>query len=484
MNIKFSLAAAACAVAISGCTHPTAVAPQFPATGVTRDALSPNPTNYVRVDLNIGKLDSKPKEGLQTNSKNEYTEKTDTDDDNNIENSNKNKKQKPKKPSAGYYARVVGWWTPNSLTNNGQLADVNIASPDYDKERRNFVERLLFGKNTTFSLVANIEVHSRLNYRTPIPLYSVSHASGSEGEGFEVNLKDIWYSPLIRVTPDTRLTTEVVAHYKQEIKTGAVSAALRVAQVAATQFAPGGNLLTSENLEQAKKGAKVWDAAISQMLGSNINEIRGGTTLVQNWQPDKVVTVSLVAPGADGAMMPERHIGSWQFKMEEPRLSLFSSAQCLKEETINGNCATNILSAISPQLVLNEQVGVDTTLIAAIRKKDWYSPSLISLASTTGDGGQFCQQILQAVDEIGLNVIDAKLVLAALPFGEPMPAAVRNKLKTDDTCKSLILPFTFTPTTSISIETQLSNGNQPSNGTQPPGSTSAPQPLNPGSPSQ
>ncbi|ARJ65722.1 hypothetical protein WV31_08675 [Magnetospirillum sp. ME-1] len=433
MNIKFTLAAMTCAVAISGCASPAAVPPQFPAKGANRADLSPDPTNYIHLHLN--------KECMLT----DETQWVGT-------KQIKTCAAEKFRPQAGYYARVVGWWTPNSLTNDGKLQQVGIGAPDYDKERRTWLERLLWGENTTFSLVANIEVHSRLNYRAPIPLYSVSHSSGKEGEGFDVNLKDIWYSPLIRVTADTRLTTEVVAHYKKEIKTGAVSAALRVAEVAAGQLAPGGSLLTSLNIDQVRKEAKVWDTAISQMSSSDTNETRGGTSLAKTWDANKTVVVSLLAPGSSGAMMPERLIGSWSFTMEKPRMSLFSANNCLLQANIKEGCAKEVIEAITPPLVLNEMVGPDTTLIGALRKKDWYGQALIAMNAKNGNPSQFCQQVIQAADDFGLNAVDAKLLLWALQSGEPLGDTMRDLLFKDKFCQKQLKPFVFGASESIAVE--------------------------------
>jgi hypothetical protein len=418
MNIKLHLAIIACVTAVAGCTNPTATPPQWPAEKTPRSTLSPDPTNYIH--LNIDPVSPKEAEKFR--------------------------------PQAGYYARVIGSWTPRSLDNNGALRDVAIGAPNYDKEQRNWLERLVWGRNTTFSLVANIEVHSRLNYKTPIPLYSTSHNSGSEGESFDVFLKDIWFSPLIRVTADTRMTTEVSAHYKKEIKTGAVSAALRVARVAADQLAPGGKLLTTLNQDQVKKEANVWDSAIGHMLSSDGNEKRGGTALVEQWQADSTVIISLLSPGSSDAMMPERFIGSWLFKLDEPRMSLFSTAPCLYSASIDGNCGRNVVNAITPSLVLNEMVATDTTLVAALRKKDWYGQALITLNAKKDGVSQFCLQVVQAADDLGLNAIDAKLLLWALQTGEPLGEAMRDNISKDQTCQNQIKPFTFLMADSIAVE--------------------------------
>jgi hypothetical protein len=391
--------------------------------------LSPNPTNYVR--LNVNSISEKEeKEG----------------------SSGAEKKKSVFRPTSGYYARVVGWWTPNSLDNTGKLRPVGITAADYDNEQRNFLERLLWAENSGFSLVANIEVLSRLNYKTPIPLYSATHSSGKDGENFDVDLKDIWFSPLIRVTADTRLSTQVTAQYKREIKTGAISAALRVARVAADQLAPAGKLLTALNQDQSMKEAKVWDEAIGQMLGSSASERRGGTTLIESWKPGDSVVVSLLAPGGSGALMPERFLGSWLFKLEKPRMSLFSSAPCLDMANIEDKCATDVTKAVSPAQVLNETVGADTSLIAALRKKDWYSPALVSLNAKKDGVGQFCQQVIQAADDLGLNGIDAKLLLWAIQTGEPMGANMAANIAKDPQCQGQAKPFTFTLPSTVTVE--------------------------------
>lgn len=350
-----------------------------------------------------------------------------------------------------YYTRIISYWQPRAMDSTGTLHDVAIGRPDYDKDQRNWLARMLVGKNRSFSLFANVGVEARLNYKTTIPLYSISHISDGEGESFDVNLKDIWYSPLIRVSADTRLTTEIQAKHTQEIKTGAVSAALRVAQVATEQLAPAGKLLTTLNQDQVKKEAKVWDTAIGQLFGQSVAETRGGTGLTATWSSGQMAVVSLESPNVSNGMIPSMFSGSWSFRLDDPRMSLFSANPCLLTE-LNTTCAKAVVGSLTPTIVLNEPVAEKTTLVASLRKLDWYTVMVNAVNTDKKNASQFCRQVVQATDDLGLNAVDAKLTLWALQRGEPLSDAVVSAIAGSRECTAIIAPFSFATSGTYQVE--------------------------------
>lgn len=445
------------ALSLTACAAPNVTLP--PISKAPRADLDDSPTNYIHLNIQPESEKQQAQELRKATAPAAPSQK------------------RPKgKLNGTYYTRITGYWTPTTVDFEGEAKNVAIGKPNYDKDQREWLARLLAGKNRSFTLIATIGVDSRLSYKTTVPLYSVSHTSNGEGESFDVNLKDVWVSPLIRVTADTRLTTEVQAKRTQEIKTGAVSATLRVAQVAVEQIAPAGKVLTTLNQDQVKKEAKVWDSAIGQLFGQSAAETRGGTALTANWSHGQTAIISLQSPELSDAMMPAYYAGSWVFEITEIRMSLFSSFPCLREG-LDKKCADRVVAAITPATVLNELVAEKTTLIGGLRKTDWYTVMLNAVSSEVKNGttaasakkkvqvksaAQFCRQVAQAADEIGLTAIDAKLTLWALQRGEPLTSDILSAIADNDECKGIAAPFEFVSSDVYNVETTAADGAAPS----------------------
>jgi hypothetical protein len=334
-----------------------------------------------------------------------------------------------------YYVRLGALYSSKN-------ADSALA---YGQRTRWMPIRALWSEKTGFTLTANITVDSQPAYQATVPLYAVSHDSGQQGENFTTNLDLIWQNTYIKVQPGSTLNVQFESKFSKSVETGALSAALRVAKVAATAVAPEAKILTTLNQGRMQTEARLWDKALGQMFAHNATEQINLTTTPEQVGSSSCGVLTLYAPGYNEDLDQQMRIGAWRVGVNDSRRSLFTEETCLNT-LLDGSCATKVTSEVTPMRILDEPVGAGKSIATFLKEQDIVP---IAIAVTGSDvqkqeAASFCRRVTTSLVSLGLTDIDAKLGLWAFAMGYPMATEIADAITMADDCKSQIKPFTFT----------------------------------------
>lgn len=168
------------------------------------------------------------------------------------------------------------------------------------------------------------------------------------------------------------------------------------------------------------------------------------------WAAAGGVEVTLSIPRKEGAWPDASSLaklGTWIVTFDDPRPSIFADVRVCTKIKKDGRCVATYVEAATqaynkavPSEVLSYPLagsgGEVTTTNAFIRKQDWFVAALNQFKDDTGPTAvsPFCRNIKSAVTEIGLNALDATIVVKAIREGLPLPAGVVAEMKVNHDC--------------------------------------------------
>lgn len=342
---------------------------------------------------------------------------------------------------------------------------------------RGWLARLLVGKS--FSVNFTLGIKAGL-YTATIPVVTLSHASSlNEGEQWSRSIgHTLDNNPLFLVNgSDSTATPEITFELKGGIKytSTVASRAVDVATKLAGDISPAAPFVTTLSAPALANQALALDSAISSLLGSGIDEKNVTQDPIRWWRYDQGMQIALSIPASEhnfnsAGSMP---VGTWRLSFEEPRPSVFVEwricpgfpvvvpAGVFPPMLFNpaNRCAADRATAIKlvhreldPAKVLNTalagfgpQGSAATsmgTISAYLSQQDWYKAALAVLgdeAKGADAAAPFCKHVRLDIVAVGLNDVDADIVLWAIDKATPeLSAKAIHALEHDDTCGAVI----------------------------------------------
>lgn len=349
---------------------------------------------------------------------------------------------------------------PSGGIGNGAPGEDYVA---YDK--RGWFERYFWGTHTSLALKANVTISgSATPYNTTVPLISMDHYSdSSDGEKFTrvINHRAENY-PLFLVGQDGTNSMVSVQFdlLANDTPTGGGAAnALAIATSAIKLVAPQTAVLNTLTATSTQNVASAVDKAVDQLFTSSIEEKQSGDSDIRTWPPGEGISVKLMIPGKEGDWFskPTESPGTWTITFDNPQPSVFDSVKICPQGPNSAGLSSAICfstfdaAAIqaqkdvgkNPSAVLNFPLANGGTSVGTV------SAYLGQQAGFTGAIGGFangvpkqdgvvklCRAIKSSMINIGLNYVDAGIVVVAARSMSQIPASavaiMENKTNAKD----------------------------------------------------
>lgn len=327
----------------------------------------------------------------------------------------------------------------------------------YDYRDRGPFLRTFWGIHNSLNLTAYVSVGT---FQATVPLVTIDHTSNhSDGEKFvHIVAHTAQNFPLLLLKGDgsnAMATVHFVVKGTDTTQSSAAAAAIEAAQGVATVLAPESAVLTTLSSQSTKDKATALDKAINSVLSRQLDEEQWLDNDVRRWARGAKVTFFIPPSGNESAWSDSQNfqtVGSWMVKFESPRPSVFSDIQICVDDKGGNYCRNSVREAADlaqqeaatrPQQVLNfsllsggQSLG---TVAAYLKQQSWWDTSMKTFnalkdneAPKKASVTEFCRSIKQSVVAVGLNTIDAGIVIAAIRDGLTLPATVTAAMKSTD----------------------------------------------------
>lgn len=311
-------------------------------------------------------------------------------------------------------------------------------------EKRGWLSRFLVGRDFSINLTANVTVNG---FESTVPLATVGHVSDSNGEQWN---RVVHHSkanfPLFLVKADgsasvpiVKLTVNGTQSYTSRGAAAAVQVALGVARASAGSAA----VITRLSEQETKDKARAIDDAISRLFSSGVTEEHWTDRDLRFWKAGsnnapQGVKVSFSIPNdTTNWNSKSSPVGSWIITFDHPRPSIFSDWRVCRTSNFP-RCADtreaalrHIYKEIDASQVLNYKLTSDAqglgSVKAFISQQDWYTSAQLSFVNPStrnAAANDFCRRVINEVSSLGLNGIDARIVLWSVVKGLPMAGDV------------------------------------------------------------
>ncbi len=339
---------------------------------------------------------------------------------------------------------------------------------DYGYIDRGPVARFFWGTHFALNLTAAISVG---DFQATVPLMTIDHVSNrTDGERFtRIVAHTAQNFPLFLVKGDGSndiASIKFVVKSTDSTDSSVASRSVQIASDLVKAVSPASVVLTSLNAQQTKDTASALDKAIDQVLSKQLDEEQWVENDIRRWHNGLGVTFKVPAAadqanwGIDDNKL--QAVGQWFVSFEDPRPSVFSDIQVCppwirlaeKEkaraaaEAARPACKLTLneaaIEAQNATLARPEQVlaftvaaskSAQSTVYAYLKQADFWAATLTTLQSKTApkadDVAVACRNIKNAIASLGLNNIDAGIVVAAVRDGIGLPAgtvAVMNQV--------------------------------------------------------
>jgi hypothetical protein len=320
----------------------------------------------------------------------------------------------------------------------------NPAAPavprNYDDEKRNAIARFFWGKDWSATLNFKLRVAAP-DLEATIPLVSFGHESNSKvGEVFVTELtRSAVRTPYFRVSPQSKLSVTTEYRNSKSVSSTVVRTALNIAREATQVVAPGASVLTTLSREGFRGQAQVFDTALNMMFAENTTERETSDFALRYWRPGIAIQASLDSPV--DSKSPSYKIGVWQLKLSYPRPSTFSPVEvCGKTQApfcqdTPANARQAVMTSVSPAAILGYRIVPNTTIATYLAQQSWYAEEAGTLTRAGASAAGFCNRIVRALYDLGLNEFDGRLSARAVGQLMPMDVAALNVIRAESNCK-------------------------------------------------
>ncbi len=201
---------------------------------------------------------------------------------------------------------------------------------DYDKEHRNWLERLFVHKTIHIAEVVNISIKYPDLMQT-VPLFAIDHDSArGTGDVFSTSIShnDV-SSSFFRIGPNTRLSIHFHEDINNDGKNDAAAVIFQAVKTAVSIAAPTSSLLTTLSKSEINNASSAIDAAIGGALTRDVSEDYAAGKIFQSYDPqNQYVRIDGLVPATivKGALEnPENGTLSRDFKAERGQAYILAS---------------------------------------------------------------------------------------------------------------------------------------------------------------
>lgn len=354
---------------------------------------------------------------------------------------------------------ISGAYTRLIVYNEEGLGGANAANAqELQYTSRGWLSRLFHGVHRTISLTAKIGVGS---FAATVPLVTIDHISNkTTGESFSrVIYHQAKNYPLFLVRRDgsnSIVSAQFIVKANDQSQFDAAGPALRLIQNVATLVAPPAAVLTTLTAQSTKNVAIALDQSIGQLFTTTIDEEQWVDDDIHTWGQRVSVTFKIPEGDSDWTATPDRTIGTWHVGFDFPRPSIFSDYQICPARTKlpHERCMSTFAKAaaavtakvnngqVSPEQVLSfhllgNQPNVDT-IKKYLLQQDWYQKEYSALSSAKDKPGDlskavasFCRSIKETIVELGLNSLDAGIVVFSASKALDLDPNISKQMATD-----------------------------------------------------
>lgn len=325
--------------------------------------------------------------------------------------------------------------------------------------RRNWFLRYLVAKHYTANLSVRVSTE---NFTATVPLVTIDHISDDKGEKY---LRAVYHRaeafPLFLVHASGGggvVSMRFALKVTSDTQSAVAAKAIQLVTTAASAVAPQSRVVTALTAQGTRNLSDAIDNAVGQLFGLSLDEEQWTDRDIRYWQPGQGVSITLRIPkserdwqgpvtSADWTTAAKSldalyTVGTWTVGFDEPRASIFSDRRLCSGRTGN-DCLPRpeFIAAIPAAEVLSfALVGGGDSHYGSVRsylsQLDWYPQVMSALQRTPGaeESAQFCRRIRSAMTDLGLNALDAAIVVDAARRGLPLPPGAAAAMATSQDC--------------------------------------------------
>jgi len=341
-------------------------------------------------------------------------------------------------------AQAGGYDFADAYTRLVIYSDVAEDKPNVDEklgyESRHWLSRALVDKDYALNLTVKVIAGA---FEATVPLATVSLQSGSKGEKWARTIRhDRQSFPLFLVPSSGGAATPTLGFAvsgDRSYESRAAAAALQVALGIAKLADPEAPVVTTLTEKKSREQARAVDDAISQLFSSGLSEEHWTDRDLRLWSVDgrrpRGVKVTFRIPtDSNDWNSSAAEVGTWTVSFDFPRPSVFSDWRICGPVGLprcaasRAEAEANALRELDPSQVLNTSIAPGEQGLGSIRafiaQKDWYTAAQVALATPgkqNGAASTLCRTLSNEVTRLGLNGLDAAIVVWAVAEAMPLP---------------------------------------------------------------
>jgi hypothetical protein len=336
----------------------------------------------------------------------------------------------------------------------------------YEYRDRGPLLRALWGTHYSINLTAYVTVGT---YQATIPLVTIDHASTrTDGEKFlRVVAHSVQNFPLLLIKGDGSnavATVKFVVKASDESQSRVAALAIQAAEAVAKAISPESAVVTTLNTQNARDKANALDAAINSLMAKQLDEEQLIDNDVRRWSNGALVTFRIPPPAHESTWDSDfSTVGAWRVQFENPRPSVFSDVQlcyghvrgdALWAPTDRRYCRSDVAAAIDAaqkeaatrpeQVIAFNLVNASQSLGsvgAFLKQQAWWDTSMKAFnglkkgdVPPPDDISGFCRSIKDTIATVGLNAVDAGIVVAAVRDRSQLSASVVTAMRATEDC--------------------------------------------------
>lgn len=325
--------------------------------------------------------------------------------------------------------------------------------------RRNWFLRYLVARHYTANLSVRVSTE---NFTATVPLVTIDHISDDKGEKY---LRAVYHRaeafPLFLVKSSGGsgvVSMRFALKVTSDTQSAVAAKAIQLVATTASAIAPQSRVVTALTAQGTRNLSDAIDNAVGQLFGLSLDEEQWTDRDIRYWQPGQGVAITLRIPKSEsdwqGPVTSEDWntaaksleslyaVGTWTVSFDEPRASIFSDRK-LCGTGVRSDCLlrSEFIAAIPAAEVLSfALVNNGSSNYGSVRsyltQLDWYPQAMAALqrSASSEETAQFCRRIKTAMTDLGLNDLDAVIVVDAARRGLPLPPGVSAAMAAHPDC--------------------------------------------------
>ena len=324
-------------------------------------------------------------------------------------------------------------------------------SDEIGYEDRGALARLFWGTHNAYALSTKVVVG---NFEATVPLVTMDHLSNrNDGEKF---LRIVYHRanayPLFLIKGDGSnaiASIKVQVNASDSTESSIVSSSVQLASALSKVLVPQSSVLTKLTEQQTKDVATAIESTINKAMYRSVDEEQWYDRDVNKISVDKSLSIEFKVPKNDGGWTTKNDsladIGEWYIQFEMPRRSIFTDISvcneygCPNDTEILADVAKKPGQVLSYPLINFKDYKSMGTVLAFLRQQSWWDESIKSLNGgnpSKDDATTFCRNVMNSIQSIDLNELDAQIVTQSLILAGPFKLNAVGVLKGAAACKA------------------------------------------------